>query len=490
MSCYIKLRQKTESEIEGTSTMANILQVTNPGTGTDTRNTLSTQEQQRNIQNDPRIQNPVDPSRVTRADGREGGKTSGAEENSYMIDYESNYGAFIKKLDDAGGLSRLLEKVLSGQTGSAEAEGEASERTGIFAMLTVQTTKELLTYLKEQTGQQVKFSGQLFDGLRELLNQEISENLREVLGDFLKSYNDFSSGVHLLRQMKTLTEDIASLMLRQFRGEMEQLADGMQWDAANGDTAYNTSVLNGRVIPFLSNYISRTHDYGAVRDAVMLLIFHAVRYENGSRSQMEQLLEKLLLNKEFTGLYKGDPTEDLRAALEAQQSNSGKATADVLADMLLKGANGQAGLENIQQYYTMLNGMLLNESVYMPLLHMLFPFQYKEKQVMSEAWVDPDAGRGAEGKRKIKLFLKFDIQGLGKFELTATLQDRSAGIGLAVPKALAEKTADIRQRVEEIMKTHGMAVSELSVRERVRESRIEEIFPEIREKERSINVRI
>ena len=222
----------------------------------------------------------------------------------------------------------------------------------------------------------------------------------------------------------------------------------------------------------------------------MLLIFHAVRYENGSRSQMEQLLEKLLLNKEFTGLYKGDPTEDLRAALEAQQSNSGKATADVLADMLLKGANGQAGLENIQQYYTMLNGMLLNESVYMPLLHMLFPFQYKEKQVMSEAWVDPDAGRGAEGKRKIKLFLKFDIQGLGKFELTATLQDRSAGIGLAVPKALAEKTADIRQRVEEIMKTHGMAVSELSVRERVRESRIEEIFPEIREKERSINVRI
>ena len=138
----------------------------------------------------------------------------------------------------------------------------------------------------------------------------------------------------------------------------------------------------------------------------------------------------------------------------------------------------------------MLNGMLVNESVYMPLLHMLFPFQYKEKQVMSEAWVDPDAGRGTEGERKIKLFLKFDIQGLGKFELTALVQNRRAGIGLAVPKALIEKTTDIRNRVEEIMKVHGMTVSELSVRERIRDSRIGEVFPEIREKERSINVRI
>lgn len=470
--------------------MANILQVTNPSTGTDTRNTLNPQEQQKNAQNDPRIQNPVDPSRVTRADGREGGKASGADDNSYSINYESNYGAFIKKLDDAGGLSRLLEKALSGQMGSAGALGEASEGANIFAVLTAQTTGELLNYLKEQTGQQVKFSGQLFDGLRGLLNQEISENLRELLGDFLKSYNDFSSGVHLLRQMKTLTEDITSLMLRQFRGEMEQLADSMQWDAANGDTAYNTSVLNGRLIPFLSDYISKIHDYGAVRDAVMLLIFHAVRYENGNSSQLEQLLEKLVRNREFADLYQGNLMEDLRAALEAQQSNMGKETADMLSSMLLKGANGQAGLENIQQYYTMLNGMLLNESVYMPLLHMLFPFQYKGKQVMSEAWVDPDAEQSTKGGRKIKLFLKFDIQGLGKFELTALVQNKRAGIGLAVPKALTENTGDIRKRVEEIIKAHGMTVSELSVRERVRESRIEEIFPEIREKERSINVRI
>ncbi len=470
--------------------MANILQVTNPGTGTDTRNTLNTQEQQRSAQNDPRIQNPVDPSRVTRADGREGGKTSGAEDGSYAIDYESNYGAFVKKLDDAGGLSRLMEKILTGQMTSSELAGEVTEGSSIFAMLTAQTTEEILAYLREQTGQQVKFSGALFDGLRGILQQEISENLRELLGDFLKSYNDYSSGVHLLRQIKTLTEDIASLMLRQSRGELEQLADGMQWDAANGDTAYNTSVLNGRLIPFLSDYISKTHDYGAVRDAVMLLIFHAVRYENGNSSQLEQLLEKLLMNREFADRYQGDALADLRSVLAAYQQSQGRETADMLAAALLRGANGQAGLENIQQYYNMLNGMLLNESVYMPMIHMLFPFRYRDKQVMSEAWIDPDAEHGTEGGRKVKLFLKFDIQGLGKFELTALVQNKRAGIGLAVPKTLVEKTGDIRNRVEEIMKEHGMTVSELSVRERVRDSRIEEVFPEIREKERSINVRI
>ena len=39
-----------------------------------------------------------------------------------------------------------------------------------------------------------------------------------------------------------------------------------------------------------------------------------------------------------------------------------------------------------------MNGMLLNESVYLPLLHILFPFQYQGKNVMSEIWADPDAG--------------------------------------------------------------------------------------------------
>ena len=151
----------------------------------------------------------------------------------------------------------------------------------------------------------------------------------------------------------------------------------------------------------------------------------------------------------------------------------------------------QAGLENVQQFYAMINGMLLNESVYLPLLHFVIPFQYEENNVMSEMWVDPDAKRDNEdGGRKIKLFLKFDIQSLGKFELLMIMQDRETRLQLLVPPQLAKDEKKIHTEVADILKRNGFRFSQLLVRERVRDRRVDEVFPEIREKERTINVRI
>ena len=63
--------------------MANILQVTNPGMN-DNRANINTQDP-RTSQNNTRIQNPIDPTRVVRPDGREGGRTSGAGEGAYSV---------------------------------------------------------------------------------------------------------------------------------------------------------------------------------------------------------------------------------------------------------------------------------------------------------------------------------------------------------------------------------------------------------------------
>ena len=135
--------------------------------------------------------------------------------------------------------------------------------------------------------------------------------------------------------------------------------------------------------------------------------------------------------------------------------------------------------------------MLINESVYMPLLHFILPFQYEENNVMSEMWVDPDARKDNEDEgRKIKLFLKFDIQNVGKFELVMTLQNRQSRVQLFVPPQLAKQEKQIQAGVADILKRNGIRFSQLLVRERVRDRRVDEVFPEIREKERTINVRI
>ena len=56
--------------------MANILQVTNPALNTETRN-IGNNPALNNPLAGQEIKNPVDPSRVTRADGRDNGQNDG-----------------------------------------------------------------------------------------------------------------------------------------------------------------------------------------------------------------------------------------------------------------------------------------------------------------------------------------------------------------------------------------------------------------------------
>ncbi len=476
--------------------MANILQVTQPTLPNDHRGAMDTQAAKGQGVSQ-QIQNPVDPSRVVRADGQQGGKagTATEERGPAVIDYNSNYGAFIQKLNGSQGLVDLL-----GQLFFEDKAGYLLPDQGIMGMLLEQmrssfqmeTPQQLMELFMGQEAMQAKFSGTLFQNLRSLLAQNTSANLKGMVMAFLKGYNDYSAGTHLLEQMRSMTDAISDLMLSQFREEFQNLAGQMDWNAANGDTQGNAALLNNILIPFLANYISRTHDYGAVRDAVMHFIFHVVKYENGSQESLEQLMDRLMGSKEFSLFYEGDFRADVDAALQSMaQRESEDNFANLLSQFLERGSKGEAGLENVHQYYNAFQGFLLNESVYMPLLHFLVPFTWQGTDVMSEVWVDPDAEKGQqEGGRKIKMMFKFHIQQLGDFDMALEFQDRKTNLQLYVPSSLQPKIDEIQEQVGDILKKNGITPNRLLVREKKGELRVRDVFPEIREKERTINVSI
>lgn len=62
--------------------MANILQVTNPGMN-DNRANINTQDP-RTSQNNTRIQNPIDPTRVVRTDGKAAGLQAQEKERTVL----------------------------------------------------------------------------------------------------------------------------------------------------------------------------------------------------------------------------------------------------------------------------------------------------------------------------------------------------------------------------------------------------------------------
>ena len=89
--------------------MANILQVTTPNLNTDNRNILNPQDPRGNAANQA-VHNPTDPTRVVRADGQQEGHTGSNTQDALFspINYESNYGAFIKGLGESGQLAAIL----------------------------------------------------------------------------------------------------------------------------------------------------------------------------------------------------------------------------------------------------------------------------------------------------------------------------------------------------------------------------------------------
>ena len=158
-----------------------------------------------------------------------------------------------------------------------------------------------------------------------------------------------------------------------------------------------------------------------------------------------------------------------------------------------RGAKGEAGLEQVQDFYQLMRGMLVNESVYMPVNHFILPFQYQGKEAVSEFWIDPDAEKKEEekdGGRKIRLLVDFEIRGLGDFQLLADLQDHKISMELGIPKNLSAGAGEIQAKLQEICARNGMRVKMMQVQERKAHYRLLDVFPKIRKKENGINVSV
>ena len=476
--------------------MSNILRVTTPMAG----NYDNMSQPRADMQNreDPRIQGPVNPNKVVRADAR---SDSAAEEQNVGLkfQYQSNFEGFISQMKSQGVMTEEFATVffeqLSNQVKAGMSEGSAQEIAQFLEMIQVDP-ENMLAFLKEQGDAAIRFQGAFFSLLRQAMNDTKNVELRAGILDFMKRYTDMAEGKHILREIEQTIKELKSGMLQSGREKMEEMEQQLKFggNAGPGSTEENASLIKGKMLPYLNKYIGGTHDRGSVREGAAFLAALTARYENGDAARVLERFEQLMEYSAMQKYFKGFETQSLLKVLEATdfEKTIGKNKwMKGFVSLIQNGMQQGANIEQKQVFRNMMTSILLNESVYMPLLHFILPFQYEGNNVMSEMWVDPDGKKDKEeGGRAVKLFLKFGIQGLGKFELLMTLQDRESRMQLLVPKQLVKEDKKIQAEVAGILKKNGIRYSQLMVRERVRDRRVDEVFPEIREKERTINVRI
>ncbi len=473
--------------------MSNILKVTTPTTGYDNNAIRQNSPQQAE---DMSIKNPVDPNRVGRSDGRNqaDNKHDAAQKG---VSADSNFSNFVRSLHDLPRLQDVMTKMVFGGMAnvveSGISRGTAAEIDALFQMLAM-SKDELAAFMKDQMTGANRLQGPLFDMLRQVMDEATTVELKAGILDFLKKYNDMSSGKHLLQNITDELKDIESYMFRNDREGLEKLASKLRPYSmqANGT---NTQLLKGEIIPYLGRYISETRDMGKIRDLISLLALNTSRYENGNLNSVVQAFQKLMDFPAFQKHFAGMTAAEFKAMLQNVDFDraAGKMPwADHLLDIMRSGIKGEAGVENREAFMNIMKAMLVNESVYMPVMHAMIPAILDGVPMFAEMWVDPDEESGNPGSNEkgIKLLIKFDLKDVGFFDMMMYYEKGKMDMLIHYPEELKEHESDIREGIRKIMSRNHLELEYLAVEQGKESIPVSAAFPKIFERRNSVNVTI
>ncbi len=461
--------------------MPEILRPTNPVPNYDNANVRS----QPITPNDTHIQNVVDPSRVTRADQRTEQQQPG--DAAQKLRYDSNFLTFVQRLknapDPAQAFIQLLGRGL--QISSGISEGLAAEMGQFLEYLQMDEGK-LLDFLKGQLQSGSRFGGALFQALHTAFNRSGSEMLRTEILQFLRQYSDFSSTAHLEGRMVRTLYDMTQSLPSHWSSRLLDTAAQLENGVAAGDRQGNLRLLREQVFPLISNYVSQTHDHGRARGLLSMLTLDMVRYENGSEQEMVAAFRHL----SGYGIFPGDMSklsdEDILRLLKStdySKASLSDSFADHLTQLTARALGGEANMQTQEALRNIMLSILVNESVYMPLKHLLLPFQWEDKAVFSEMWVDPDeeSGQGGQGKSS-RILIKMDIEGLGAFDL---LIDSSAGrtsMNVSCPETVAAHAGEVSRSLNGILERNGLKPGDIRVGPLRKPLNISDAFPKLFER--------
>ena len=178
--------------------------------------------------------------------------------------------------------------------------------------------------------------------------------------------------------------------------------------------------------------------------------------------------------------------------MKAARSNQ---FADHLAAAAAKALRGEGGAEAQGIFREIVSAMLVNESVYMPLNHLLIPLEWEGRMLFSELWVDPDdqEDRGKAGRRgdhTTKILFKMDVQGLGLFDIVMVHRESGVSLQLFCPERVTPFSKQVEAAMAEILTRNGLKPEQILVRQMDKSLSLTEVFPKIFEGKDSINVKV
>ncbi len=442
------------------------------------------------------ILNVPDPTKVTKTNQQT--VYTERQNEKFIPNFQSNFDQFLSILKNTPGLSTLYSELFFSKMGSLIQSGLSqgfTEEINQYMKLLNMTEGELLNFLKSQQSTAVKFNGPFFDMLRQVLSGPVSQDVKGAIVDFLQKYDSLSSSNHILNNIISNLNGIAGKIPGNFSSELMGLIEKLNTGNGALDSQANLAILKNEIIPFLSSYVGRTHDFGAVRDLISLVVLNLARYENGTEESFVKSFRGLMGYSDIKGLMDGISIQDLeKFFLNNKPQDQNNALMDKLINIISRGLGGEAGSQSKVAFQNILSSMLINESVYMPLVHITLPADVNGQLLFSEMWIDPEA-KGSNQlpnpENCFKLMIKFDIKDVGFFETVLLVQDdNKVFIELFYPEEYAHLDRAIKEGINEILTRNDFQIQSLNVGKMDRPKTLSEVFPKIYEGRNAVNVTI
>ncbi len=481
--------------------MANLMGITNPAPAYDsTANNKAAYEVQK--PSETKIQNIVDPSRVVRADSKAEQKNAN-DMHSAALKYSSNLQTFLEQLTRAPDLGAELARAISLMQSSVSTpgleEGIAKEMAEFLQHMKM-NPEEFKQHFMSQVRTQNRFSGPLFSLLRNVYNSTANDTVKDAILNFLKRFSDYSSTEHIKTSISQNLNIMSQYMPSGWHDKLFDMLAKLQSGFAGATRGENIATLQNDIIPFLANYIERTNDMGMARTYLSMLMLNIARYENGSEDALLQSFRQMSgFNAQLTELNALDNANLMKLFNNTNYISAVREDkfAEMFSNMAQKALSGAFGSEMREIFSEIVRAMLLNESVYMPLLHNIIPLDYNGKLMYSEMWVDPDAKGNSNNSRnynknddRIQFLFKLDIQSLGYMEMVIAAKKGSVDLDIFGPQALVDNAELISEDISTILSDYDLNGQNVKVGAQTTPLAITQVFPDLFDGRSNVNVKI
>lgn len=139
----------------------------------------------------------------------------------------------------------------------------------------------------------------------------------------------------------------------------------------------------------------------------------------------------------------------------------------------------------------MLRGLLSAPGVFTPLLHFLVPLNMDGIKAFGELWADPDAGRGTNGSGDDKhLFLCFEIENAGYFELELYASGKNINVSLLCPPGSERQYLPLKESIPVIASANGYSAEKTIISPLVKRRDLNKVFPKLNFSRSGLNVSV